>query len=294
MILLSSLYPVQKFMIVTSRIAPVSLVLLFALTCRAWPQAVPRPPRLKSSPGLTVTDMGSWKAVFQGIEFRRITLERSEPYQIIQLKIVRCDNRSTEPRVVQSSDYHLKNSNVKTLVEKSGALAMINANYFDERGAALGFLKVGGDINAAISKSALFTGIFAIKDRIAFIVHRDEFDARQADQGLQAGPLLLAKGVPLNVTRGAERQFRRSVIGIDGTRRFVIAATDNLFGGLTWVELQELFGAPEWRIETPDLMNLDGGGSTQLHVKTPRFEEYVPGTAEVPVAIGFFAKSSPQ
>jgi hypothetical protein len=38
-------------------------------------------------------------------------------------------------------------------------------------------------------------------------------------------------------------------------------------------------------------MNLDGGGSTQLQVKTASFEEYVPGTAEVPVAIGFFPKS---
>jgi len=279
-------------MFVKRQITVVSLLLFFTLACRVWPQAAPRPPHLKASPGLTVVDIGSWKAVFQGIEFRRITLERSEPYQVIQLKIVRCDNRSTEPRVVQSSDYHLKSSNVRTLVEKSGALAMINANYFDDRGAALGFLKVGGDVNPTISKSALFTGIFAIKNRIAFIVHRDDFDARQADQGLQAGPLLLSKSVPLNVTRGAERQFRRSVIGMDAARRFVIAATDNLFGGLTWVELQELFGAPEWRIETADLMNLDGGGSAQLHVKTPRFEEYVPGTAEVPVAIGFFAKNA--
>lgn len=266
------------------------LILSLALACGASAQTSPRA-RLKTSPGLAVTDNGSWKTIVQGVEFRRITLERTEPYQAIQLKLVRFDGRWIEPRVVHCADYHLKNASVRTLAEKSGAVAMINANYFDERGMALGFVKAGGEIKAAISKSSLFTGIFAIKDRLPFIVHRDEFDPRQADEGLQAGPLLLAKGVPLTVTRGAEKQFRRSVVGIDALRRFVIAATDNLFGGLTWTELQELFGSADWRIETFDLMNLDGGGSTQLEVHAPSFEDHVPGTAEVPVAIGFFIKN---
>lgn len=272
------------------RAAILWLLFFSALAARAWSQAVPHTVRLRSSPGLSVTDLGAWKPVHQGVEFRKIGLERADPYQVIQVKLVRFDSRWIEPRVIHCSEYHLRNASVKTLIEKSGAIAMINANYFDEHGAALGFLKTGSENNPAVAKSPLFTGIFAIKDRLAYILHRDQFDPRQADEALQAGPLLLAKGAPLTVTRGAEKQFRRSLIGVDGARRFVIGATDNLFGGLTWVELQELFGASEWRIETTDLMNLDGGGSTQLHVKAPRFEEYVPGTAEVPVAIGFFVK----
>jgi exopolysaccharide biosynthesis protein len=166
---------------------------------------------------------------------------------------------------------------------------MINANYFDEKGLPLGFFKTVGEANLNVSKSPLFTGIFAIKDRAPFIAHRDEFLAPQADEGLQAGPLLLAKGAPITVTRGAERQFRRSLIGIDASQRLIIAVTDTLFGGLTWVELQEFFGTGQWQAQTSDLLNLDGGGSTQLHVRGTQFEEYVPGTAEVPVAIGFFA-----
>jgi len=272
-------------------VAPLALLLLLALVCRVWPQAAQRPLRLKSSPGLAVTDSGTWKVFFQGAEFRRMSLERTDPYQAIQLKVVRFDSRWIEPRLVHSAEYRLRSASVKTLAEKSGALAIINANYFDERHMALGFFKAGTEKNATISKSPLFTGIFAIKDRVPLIMHRDQFDPEQADEALQAGPLLLAKGSPLTVTRGADKQFRRSVIGIDTARRLVIAVTDNIFGGLTWTELQELFGAPEWRIETPDLMNLDGGGSTQLHIKTAGFEEYVPGTAEVPVAIGFFPKS---
>lgn len=255
-------------------------------------EAARAPRRLRASPGLAVTDGGSWKTIQKGAEFRKLSLERAEPHQFIELKLVRFDTRWIVPRVVPSMQYRLKNASVRTLAEKSGALAMINANYFDEKGMALGFFKAGGEANPSISKSPLFTGVFAIKDRVPFIAHRDQFALEQADEGLQAGPLLLAKGSALTVTRGAERQFRRSLIGIDSAQRLVIAVTDNLFGGLTWVELQEIFGAAEWRVQVSDLLNLDGGGSTQLHVKMGQFEESVPGAAEVPVAIGFFPKAN--
>jgi len=260
--------------------------LALAIFSRALAQAPI--PRLKNSPGLAVTDLGSWKTVYKGTEFRKVKLERAEPHHLIELKIVRLDTRWIEPRVVRSSQYNLKSANVRTLAEKSGAIAMINANYFDEKGMPLGFLKPAHEANLNLSKSPLYTGVFAVKDRAPLIVHRDEFLPHQADEALQVGPLLLAKGTPLTVTRGADRQFRRSLIGMDSNQRLIIAVTDTLFGGLTWTELQEFFGAAEWQVQTSDLLNLDGGGSTQLHVRGTQFEEYVPGTVEVPVAIGLF------
>ena len=246
--------------------------------------------KLKASPGLAITDIGNWKVIQKGTEFRKVTLERAEPHHLIDLKLVRFDTGSVVPRIVRSLLYNLKGANVKTLAEKSGAMAMINANYFDEKGAPLGFLKTVDEVNPNVSKSAIYTGIFGIKDRVPFIVHRDQFIPQQADEALQAGPLLLMKGSPLTVARGAGRQFRRSVIGIDSDQKLIIAVTDTLFGGLTWVELQEFFGAAQWRVQTSDLLNLDGGGSAQLYVRGVQFEEYVAGTAEVPVAIGLFQK----
>src|SRR3989338_8561324 len=216
--------------------------------------------RLQNSPGLTVTEPGSWKAIHKGAEFRKLTLQRSEPHQMIDLKMVRFDTRWLIPRILRSLQLKLKAANVKTLAEKSGAMAAINANYFDE------------------------------KDRSPFIIHKDHFSPEIADEGLQAGPLLLAKGIALPVTRGAGKQSRGALIGIDKEQRLTIAVTDSLFGGLTWVELQEIFGAGQWQVQTVDLLNLDGGGSAQLYVKGAQLEEHVPGTTEVPVAIGFFQK----
>lgn len=225
------------------------------------------------------------------MEFRNVTLERSEPYQLIQLKIVRLDARWIVPRILPSLQYNLKRAAAKTLAEKSGAVAAINANYFDEQGRPLGFLKAQAYPNAAnVSRSSLFTGIFGIRDHSAFIVHRDDFSPNQADEGVQAGPLLLAKGVSLSITRGTGKQSRRSLIGLDQDRRVIIAITDSLLGGLSWVEMQELFAFPRWQINATDLLNLDGGGSAQLYVRSPQFEDHVSGATDVPVAIGFFNK----
>ncbi len=265
-------------------------VLLFPAVALTQPAGQPAT-KLQSSPGLTVTETGSWKTIHKGADFRKVTLQRSEPYQAIELKIVRFDTRWVLPRVMRSDRLNLKGANVRTLAEKSGAMAAINANYFDEKGKPLGFLKAaGGDAVSPVSKSSLFTGIFAIKNRAPFIIHRDQFSPELADEGLQAGPLLLAKGLALPVTRGAGKQSRRALIGIDKERRLIVAVTDSLFGGLTWVELQEIFGAGQWQLNTLDLLNLDGGGSAQLYVKGVQLEEHVSGTTDVPVAIGFFQK----
>jgi len=249
------------------------------------------PARLKNSPTLAVSGLGSWKTVQNGIEFRKIALERSEPNQAIDFKVLRFDTRWVIPRVIRSSQFQLKGANVKMLAEKSGAIAAINANYFDEKGQPLGFLKADAqEINRTVSKSSLLSGIFGMRSLSPFIVHRDGFQSPQADEALQSGPLLLNRGATLEVTRGAGRYSRRSVIGIDQDNRLLIAVTDSILGGLSWVELQELFSAPQWQLQATDLLNLDGGGSAQLYVKTANFEEMIAGTAEVPVAIGFFKK----
>jgi exopolysaccharide biosynthesis protein len=245
--------------------------------------------KLKNSPALTVTDAGSWKLIQKGVEFRKMALERSEPSHSIELKLLRFDTRLVVPRILRSAQFQLKGANAKTFAEKSGALATINGNYFDTEGKPLAFLKIAGQaINARIAKNSLYTGVFSIKDQQPSISQRDDFLPERADEGLQSGPLLLLHGTLQTVTGIPNRASRRALIGIDQEQRLVIAVADSLLGGLHWPELQEIFSAAPWQIQVTDLLNLDGGGSAQLYVKTGKFEELIAGTAEVPVAIGFF------
>jgi len=267
-------------------------VSMFLLCAAAMLHAqAPNQPRFGTN--LTVAEFGAWRTVQKGIEFRKIVLERSEPNYPIELKLVRFDPRVIAPRILSGRDLQLNAANSKTFTEKSGAIAAINANYFDEKGRALAYLKTAEkEINRGVSKHALYTGVFGLRDGSPFVTHRDEFNPSQASEALQSGPLLLHRGEPVEVMRGLGRYARRAVVGIDKAGRVIVAVTDAVFGGLSFAELQELFANPKAQLDTPDLLNLDGGGSAQLYLKAGKFEEWVVGTTEVPVAIGFFAKAN--
>jgi uncharacterized protein YigE (DUF2233 family) len=247
---------------------------------------------LKKNPALAVTEAGIWKTIQKGVEFRKMTLERSEPSHTVDLKLLRLDTRWIMPRVLHSAQFQLKSASARTFAEKSGAFAAINGSYFDTDGKPLAFLKVAKQaINARVAKNSLYTGVFGVKDQQPWISHRDDFVPERADEGLQSGPLLLLHGTLQAVTGVPSRASRRALIGIDQEQRLVIGVGDSLFGGFYWAELQELFLASAWHIQVADLLNLDGGGSAQLYVKTAKFEELVAGTTEVPVAIGFFHRA---
>jgi Phosphodiester glycosidase len=270
----------------------VTIALLILLSSSSISVSSQAPIKLKNNPTLAVIDAGSWKAIQKGVDFRKMALERSEPSHALDLKLLRFDTQWIVPRVLRSAQFQLKGATAKTFAEKSGALATINASYFDTDGKPLAFLKVANQaINSRVAKNSLYTGVFSIKGQQPLISHRDHFLPEQADEGLQSGPLLLLHGTAQAVTGVPNRASRRALIGIDQEQRLVIAVADSLFGGLRWPELQEIFSATPWQIQVMDLLNLDGGGSAQLYVKAGKFEELVAGTADVPVAIGFFNRA---
>jgi uncharacterized protein YigE (DUF2233 family) len=272
---------------------PKTLLVSSFLLCSAATLYSQAPNLSRVGTNLTVTDFGGWRTIQKGIEFRKIVLQRSEPSYPIELKLVRFDPKAIAPRILYGRDFQLNGASSKIFAEKNGAIAAINANYFDEKGRPLAYLKTAEkEINRGVSKHALYTGVFGLRNGSPFVTHRDEFTPSQASEALQSGPLLLHRGEPVEVMRGLGRYARRAVVGIDKAGRVIVAVTDAVFGGLSFAELQELFANPKAQLDTPDLLNLDGGGSAQLYLKAGKFEEWVVGTTEVPVAIGFFAKAN--
>ena len=268
----------------------ISSVWLILLAAPIEPQSTAKG---KISSNLTVTAPGNWRTIQKGLEYRKLAFERSEPSSTLELKLLRLDSKLIAAKVLIAADFQLKSANAKTFAEKSGALAAINANYFDDKGRALAYLKTGSqEINRNLSKHALYTGVFAVRDATPVVLHRDDFQPGQAGEALQAGPLLLNHGAPVDIMSGLGRYARRAMIGVDKQGRIIVGVTDSVIGGLSFAELQELFSNAKWQLDAPDLLNLDGGGSAQLFVKSGKFEEFVAGTAEVPVAIGFYAKSN--
>jgi uncharacterized protein YigE (DUF2233 family) len=274
-----------------SSLAPLLISLL--LLGRGAPLPAQAPAKLRIGANLSVTDPAAWRTLQKGVEFRRISLERGEPNYPLELKLVRFDPKAIAPRILHGRDFNFNGASSKTFAEKSGAIAAINANYFDEKGRPLAYLKTAEkEINRSVSKHALYTGVFGLRDGVPFVMHRDDFTPSQASEALQSGPLLLNRGAPVDVMRGLSRYARRSVIGVDKEGRMIVAVSDAVLGGLSFAELQELFSHAKLQLDTPDLLNLDGGGSAQLYLKAGKFEEWVVGTTEVPVAIGFFVKAN--
>jgi uncharacterized protein YigE (DUF2233 family) len=271
-------------------IAILALALFLGVSGQAGsPEA---PLKLKSSPGITVISVGVWKPLAKGIEHRKVVLEREVPANTLDLSLYRFDTDLIVPRVIYAAHYNLKSTDVKNLAQKSGALAAINANYYDPQGQPLAFLKTAvKTVNPRVSTAAIYSGIFAVKNGKPFFANRSAFEPATADEGIQAGPLLLLGGSAQPITGAPNRPSRRALIGIDKDERLFIAVTDKLLGGVTWAELQELFTAPQWQLQARDLLALDGGASAQLYIKSGKHEELIPGTAEVPVAIGFFASA---
>lgn len=262
------------------------LVLLLYLAGQVFSQS---PKRANLGATLAITNAGSWKPIRRGVEFRTVVMQRTEPAYDMELKLLRVDSQWIVPRVLYADQFQLKSANTKIFAEKAGAIAVINANYFDEKIRPLAYLKTAGkEINRAVSKHGLYTGVFGLGESGPFVTHRDEFQPGHATEALQAGPLLLHRSASVAVLSGLGRYARRSVIGIDKDGRVLIGVSDTVIGGLSFAELQELFAKPKWQMETVELLNLDGGGSSQLYVKSGKFEEWLPGTSDVPVAIGFF------
>jgi uncharacterized protein YigE (DUF2233 family) len=272
--------------------ARLSLIAILLLVLYSAGQVFSQAPkRANVGATLAITDSGAWKPIQRGVEFRKLTMERTEPAYPLELKLLRLDSQFIVPRVLHAEQFQLKSANAKLFAEKTGAIAAINANYFDEKGRPLAYLKTADrEINRAVSKHGLYTGVFGLGESGPFVTHRDEFQPAQAREALQSGPLLLHRSLSMELLSGLGRYARRSVIGMDKEGRLLIAIGDAVIGGLSFAELQELFVQPKWQMNAVELLNLDGGGSTQLFVKTGKFEEWLPGTSEVPVAIGFFIK----
>ena len=147
-----------------------SLLMLSSLTLAATftsAQAPAPAAKPKVSSTLAVRKPGDWKLLDSGIEHRKMTLERSDPSYSFDLNLVRFGRQRVLARIISSAQFQLKSADAKTLAQRSGAVATINANYFDEKGKPLAFLKTANqEINRSVSKHALYTGVFGVQEHL--------------------------------------------------------------------------------------------------------------------------------
>lgn len=210
------------------------------------------------------------------------------------IAIVRSDMQSHRIATIRASEFGWKHATVQALCKASGAVACINANFFDEQGKPLGLVISRGIIHQKLHKGGgLLTGVLFVTPKSVGVAFRDTFSTEGVVEAVQAGPRLVSKGAVVEGLKESARSSNLSGICIDARQRVsIFRVTSGVFGG-SLHQLQNVLTEPE--IGCVEALNFDGGGSSSMyisgeiqgHAGAVR-EENFPGTDEVPVAIGLF------
>ncbi|MBM4371173.1 MAG: phosphodiester glycosidase family protein [Deltaproteobacteria bacterium] len=174
---------------------------------------------------------------------------------------------------------------VEDLPEGERPLVAVNGGYFDVDGAAMGLLVQDGRELNPLRRADW--GVFWIdREGRGHLHHRRDFAwpkwQKKVDFAVQCGPRVRVRGKPVELRPGAAR---RTLVGIRGDGDLVLAVFPSR------VELRD---AGRWlheRWDVRDLLNLDGGSSTQLALSQGgTWRTLAPGVS-VPVLIGLFPRA---
>ncbi len=238
---------------------------------------------------LVIIGDDKWRNIDNGVDFKSIKLKRSESGLDIIIKLLRMDLKLIKARILYSKNPETNFQNVKNIVEKYNAIAAINGSFFDINGNPLGLLIVDGKtINNRVVTHSIYSGIFYVKDDVPYIVYRDNFTPVGVTQALQVGPILIADGKDTEGFKDMHSIHYRSGIAIDDSGRVIIYVTDTNYKGISLYEIRQVMRLPD--IGCINVLNLDGGGSTQMYISTPSFSDHIAGSADIPVVIGFYRR----
>ncbi|MCB1152343.1 phosphodiester glycosidase family protein [bacterium] len=246
---------------------------------------------------MRVAEAGTWQPIASGMQRRVVIIDRGpqDEHNELSLYAIRVDLSRLTMRFQVSAPQDVAVNNIGSVAERTGALAMINGGYFNPSLGVLGLCISGGQEVSPLSKGELNRGVFFQRGDNAFLVDRDHFSPnRHIENALQAGPFLVQDGKIADIDDASDRVTRRSAVALDDQRHVIFLATDTIFSGITLRHLAELLAAPtgDGGFGVRTALNLDGGTSTQMIVRTGAEYHLVRGFVNVPVLIGVYRADS--
>ncbi len=234
-------------------------------------------PGVSRAAGPGVTDTG-WQWLGRGIRWRRVKLTRPQGLFTATLRVYRFDPRYFGLEVVYISESATAS---QALARLGRAVAVINANFFNRAGRPLGLvIQRGRKIHL---KRRINSGVLWYCPGRVGITHVSRFRDDRVWTAIQSWPRLIARGRPTIGVKDPVHRHRRSLAAVDRSGRLLLAVTEGLTGGLSLAEVQAIFKRPGFNVR--DLLNLDGGRSTQMSVRIGRHRFHVEGFDSVPVLL---------
>jgi len=213
----------------------------------------------------------TWQSLSPGIEWRKI-----------QIKAAGFLNSDVEVFVVRFDPGHLhvetgKPQTAEEWRSSTHSIAAINGGFFDENNHSLGLRQSNGKEISGLRHANW--GVFFVQDGKAHIVHTRDFQNKKSiTEAIQCGPRLVVDGSPTDLK---DQWGRRTGIGITTTGKVLVAVCDSELSLRQWAK----FWAAKDGLHCKQALNLDGGGSSQLSIRSKSINIQIDGGWPVPDAV---------
>ena len=220
-----------------------------------------------------------WQELSNGIFYKKILLttirEKNALPKIIH--IFKIDPQVYKLDIVTARNIGSSAFDVKMMATKSASILAINGGYFTPEYKALGLLvSRGKEINKL--KMVGWWHIFQMKNSKPEVLLKQDFKlSPDVEMAIEAGPRLLIDG---KIAGGLKEGLaERTAIGATEDGKIIIAITDA--APMT----MNAFASHIKAAGGLNVLNLDGGSSTQLYSKINNFELHRPGFGPVPNSV---------
>lgn len=246
---------------------------------------------------LKIVDSGFWLSLDRFVERRTLRITR-DGINSLDLYALRFNPKKVDFRVIHIPAAEIDSRSMPAIAKASNALAMINANFFDASFKVLGLCVSQGAPVAPLASAKSYHGVFFATRSGVDLVGTKTYKRKnyrlknQSLNAVQGGVWLVRDGKSRLRFKEKTRVERRSCIAMDKKGRVIMVATDTFFSGITLFDLARVLGTPEKNggFGVVKAMNLDGGTSTQLLVRTQDENYMVRGFINVPSYIAVYRK----
>jgi uncharacterized protein YigE (DUF2233 family) len=219
-------------------------------------------------PRLIHSESATWRTISPGVEMRVFTTSpQTGSVRVIALR-------------ANPSHIHVATGGTHDAPEwrrKTRAVMAVNGGFFDTEGKSLGLRIARGKRVSRLRKADW--GVFYVRAGKARIAHTSTFKLRNdITEAVQCGPRLVADG---RIIKLKDQWARRTALGVEPSGKVIVAITDGELGFREWAALW----ASRSGFNCQNAMGLDGGGSTQMSVRTSSQSLEVGGYTKVPDAV---------
>jgi uncharacterized protein YigE (DUF2233 family) len=234
-------------------------------------------------PVSTPVPIDSWQTLASGLERR--TYFPPPENEVTKLTALRIDPAAYTFRVHYRPGEPL---NIRQWAEVlPGAVAFVNANFFDENDNALGMIVADGQVygQSFVNRGGMFqlqNGLPRVRSNIA-----EPYAGEALEQAVQGFPMLMLDGLQAYTDTAPDRFTRRTVVAQDADGRIVLIVTPLI--GLTLLELSTFLATD---MNLINALNLDGGGSTLMYLNFAGTPEYIVTSLDpVPAVLAVYPRS---